>query len=287
MELQQLIHFQRVAQFNNMSRAAAELHITQPALSKSIAGLEEELGVKLFDRKGKKIVLNEIGEEVLAHTNRIEDECRMIRRIGREKQKSKELHLLVKAADQLIPDIVFRISEEHPEIRIIVNHYQAKNKPDIVISSSLQPYKGPNGLTVLKESFVLVVPAGHPLAKKDSVHLADLDGRALIVLSESIPLRNIVLYWLDKAGARVRFAYECDSCVMMREMINGGRGIGLVPSKTWSFPENDTIRVLPIEEDCYRYVEVMADPQKYEKETAFVYRTIVAYLEEFNKEVEN
>ena len=71
---------------------------------------------------------------------------------------------------------------------------------------------------------------------------------------------------------------------MMREMINNGRGRGLVPSKTWSFPENDKVRILPIEEDCYRYVEVIADPQKNEKEVSLVYRTIVSYLGEFNKE---
>ena len=109
MELQQLFHFQRAALLNNMSRAARELHITQPALSKSIAGLEEELGMQLFDRHGKKIVLNEAWEEILAHVNRIEAECEVIRRIAREKQPVKEVRLLVKAADQLIPDIVFQV----------------------------------------------------------------------------------------------------------------------------------------------------------------------------------
>ena len=165
-----------------------------------------------------------------------------------------------------------------------MSHYQSSVKPDIVISSSLHPYKGNNGLTVLKESFVLVVPADDPLSENSTVKLKDLDGRSLLVLSESIPLRKIVLYWLDKAGVRVRFAYECDTCVMMREMINTGHGIGLVPSKTWSFPGNNTIRILPIEDDCYRYVEVIADPQKNEKEVALVYRTIVSYLGEFNTE---
>ena len=283
MELQQFIHFQRAAQLNNMSRAAKELHITQPALSKSIAGLEEELGVQLFDRKGKKITLNENGKEILTHINRIEAECMDIRRIARERQLARDILILVKAADQLIPEIVFRLNGEHPEIRITVSHYQSHYEPDIVITSSLDRYEEPDGQTVLMEDFVVAVPRSHELAGRDSITLRDLDHEPLIMLSEGIPLREIEIYWLRKAGVQIAVSYECDSCVMMREMINNGRGIGLVPSKTWSFPYNQAVRVLPINgEGCYRYVNVICNPQRYEKEARLVYQSITSYLQGYN-----
>lgn len=65
MELQQLRYFVRVAQVESISKAAKSLHISQPALSKSIMRLEQELGCDLFDRTGKRIHLNEKGREFL------------------------------------------------------------------------------------------------------------------------------------------------------------------------------------------------------------------------------
>ena len=282
MELQQLIHFQRAAQLNNMSKAARELHITQPALSKSIAGLEEELGVQLFDRRGKKITLNDTGEEILSHVNRIEAECEAMRRTAFQKRPTREIRLLAKAADQLIPDIVFEINREHPEIHITVSHYQSHHEPDIVITSSLETYDQPDGMTVLKEDFVLVVPRDHFLAELESVTLQDLDREPLILLGDGIPLRDIEMYWLKKARVHISVSFECDSCVMMRELINNGKGIGLVPSRTWSFSYNPAIRILPITgEECYRYVNVICAPQRYEKEARLVYQSVTSYLKGF------
>lgn len=282
MELQQLFHFQKVALLNHMSKAAKELHITQPALSKSIASLEEELGVQLFDRKGKKISLNDTGKDVLEHVNHIETECAMIVRIGLEKRQARDIRILVQAADQLIPEIVFRIGREHPEIKIHVNHYQSHHEPDITITSSLEPYDQDDGKMVLKEEFVLVIPSDHPLADKPSVRLKDLDGEEMIVLAEGIPMREIVNHWLKSNGVRVKYAFECDSCVMMREMINNVRGIALVPSRTWSFSYNSRIRICPLEDPIFRYVNVILHPQKNEAEAKLVYHTVVSYLQGFD-----
>ena len=65
MELQQLKYFEVVAKYENMTRAAAELHIAQPAVSQSISRLEDELDTRLFDRKGKRISLNAQGRFLL------------------------------------------------------------------------------------------------------------------------------------------------------------------------------------------------------------------------------
>lgn len=74
MELTQLKYFKKVAQHQSVSMASDELHISQSALSRSIAKLEEELGVRLFDRNGKRIALNKDGESFLVDVNRILDD---------------------------------------------------------------------------------------------------------------------------------------------------------------------------------------------------------------------
>ena len=71
MELHQLKYFRKVAQYESVSKAAVDLHVSQSALSRSIAKLEEELQVDLFDRLGKKLVLNEEGARFLVDVNRI------------------------------------------------------------------------------------------------------------------------------------------------------------------------------------------------------------------------
>ena len=71
MELYWLKYFQTIARIGSVSRAAEQIHISQPALSKTLSQLEEELGVRLFDRVGRNIVLNRYGESFLKNTNEI------------------------------------------------------------------------------------------------------------------------------------------------------------------------------------------------------------------------
>ena len=83
MELTQLKYFRKVAQYQSVSKAANDLHVSQSALSRSVAKLEDELQVNLFDRMGKKLVLNEKGTRFLVDINRILDDIdSSVRAIG-------------------------------------------------------------------------------------------------------------------------------------------------------------------------------------------------------------
>lgn len=284
MDHQQLLNFQKVAELNNMSRAAEELHISQPAISKSIANLEKELSLSLFDRKGRQIALNAEGMKILEHVNNILAEFDEIHRFVMQKHELKTVHILAKAADQLLPKFVFEFNKNNPDINIQVAHYHAQQTPDIIVTSSLQEYDGTNGLTVVKEDFTLIAPATHPLAKAKSVSLADLKNEPMVFLSEGIPLRDIMIYWLKEAGVKPSFLYECDSCVMMREIINSGKGVGMVPSKTWSFPVNDDIAIIPIvDKNGYRFVNVECKSNTDSVAVTKVYRHLVSFLEKYNE----
>ena len=201
MERQQLINFQKAAQYNNMSRAAKELYISQPAISKSIAEMENELGVQLFDRRGKRIRLNETGRKVLVYVDQILAAYNQIFQLALQSQTEITINILAKAADQLVPEIVFRVHEKYPNMRLQVSHYRSPQVvPDIVITSSLEQYNGNDGMTVLKENFVLVVPADHELAKKKCIEFSQLDGLPMVMLAEGVPLREIILHWMKEAG---------------------------------------------------------------------------------------
>ena len=83
MEIHTLTYFKKVAELQHITRAAEELRVAQPSLSRTIAGLEAELGVRLFQRSGKNIRLNRSGEIVLHHTNRILRELQELREVAR------------------------------------------------------------------------------------------------------------------------------------------------------------------------------------------------------------
>ena len=80
MEITHLRYFKKTAELEHITKAAQELHVAQPSLSRTISMLEDELKVKLFNRKGKSIELNEYGIIVLNHTNRILKELEAIHR---------------------------------------------------------------------------------------------------------------------------------------------------------------------------------------------------------------
>ena len=78
MDIHSLIYFKKVAELQHFTRAAEELRVAQPSLSRTISALETELGVKLFDRVGKNVTLNRFGEILLRHTNAILQEMQDI-----------------------------------------------------------------------------------------------------------------------------------------------------------------------------------------------------------------
>lgn len=142
MELNQLRFFKTVAEYENFSEASNVVFVSQPALSKSIKNLEEELGLKLFDRIGKKIKLNEAGEVVLEHVNRILSEIDLLTE-NIDKLKSGN-NLSIASPDLtilmfIIPELCVRM----PELNINYDYkYQSnlfnllyKHDVDIVISN--------------------------------------------------------------------------------------------------------------------------------------------------------
>lgn len=279
MKHQQLKNFQKVAMLNNMNKAAEILHITQPALSKSIRKLEIDLGIELFDRKGKSILLNANGKRILEHVDVILREYDAIYQISENNRYKRTVKILVKAADQLMTDIIFILNEKSTNIRIIVSHYQDLNEADIIITSGLNEYDNEDGLTVMKERLLLVVPLSHPLAKKNEVNLCEVADYPTVILNEDMPLRNDVLYWYRSVNTEPKIVYECDTCAILREMIFRGKGISLVPEQSWIFDGESKVKKIPIKNpQCYRYVNVICRNLT-DKTVSRVYKYIVSSFE--------
>ena len=134
MEITHLRYFKKTAELEHITKAAQELHVAQPSLSRTISMLEDELKVKLFNRKGKSIELNEYGIIVLNHTNRILKELEAIHREIDDARENSVMNVTfsMNAASTLIPRLVRGFKEEHSDIRLHI----LQEGPSVNISSA-------------------------------------------------------------------------------------------------------------------------------------------------------
>jgi DNA-binding transcriptional LysR family regulator len=238
-DLLQLRYFQAVAHHQHVSRAAAELHVAQPALSRSIARLETELGVPLFDRHGRRVQLNRFGTMFLA---------RVARAIGELDQGRHELHdaagltegVVAIAAETLrtVTDLTARFLTGHPEVSL-----QLYQSPAPVMSAQLQAgevdlcvasqrLEGPalHSVELLSEEVLLAVPASHRLARRTHAEVGMLAGERFVTTRPGYWQRSLTDQLFAGSGIEPIIACEGDEPYAIRGLISAGAGIGLMPA---------------------------------------------------------
>ena len=239
MDLLQLRYFQAVAHHQHISRAAAELHIAQPALSKSIARLEAELGVPLFDRHGRRVQLNRFGAMFLA---------RAVRAVGELDRGRHELHdaagltqgVVAVAAETLrtLTGLTARFLAGHPDVSL-----QLYQSPAPVMSAQLQAgevdvclasqrLEGPalHSEELLSEEVLLAVPPTHRLARHSRVEVRALAGEPFVTTRPGYWQRVLADQLFASSGIEPTIVCEGDEPYAIRGLISAGIGIGLMPA---------------------------------------------------------
>lgn len=263
MDLHSLAYFKKVAELQHITRASEELHVAQPSLSRTISALEKELGVQLFERTGKNIVLNKYGMIVLHHTNNIMQELKDIEEelLDAQGETNRTVSLLLYAASKLIPRIVMDFKREYPTIRLqIVQEGLSKSQRedyDLALFATMQPSNNLHTVTLFEEDIVLALPESNPLAQKSSLHLSEVANEKFICLQQGKNLRTITDTYCKIAGFEPDVVLESDSPEMVRELIYAGIGISFIPSVTWQGMVTDNIVLVPISSpQCRRYINL-------------------------------
>ena len=240
-----LSYFQKTAELQHLTRAAEALHISQPSLSHTIKVLETELGVPLFSRSGRNIVLTRYGEILLRHTNRIMQELHGAQKELADTKESQKLTVTISlfAASMIIPAFLTRFRQEHPDIRfeILQQHnkpgQQNQNHVDLFLSSSINPIENDHSVTLLKEDIMLAMPDTDPHARKS--------------------LRTITDFYCRMAGFVPHVVLESDSPMTVREFIRAGLGVSFAPRITWHGVGGDHVALVPISSpSCSRYISL-------------------------------
>lgn len=241
MELRPLRSFIAAAEDGNISRAAQRLHVTQPALSRQIKGLEDELGVALLERGAHSFTLTPAGEVLLREGRVLLERADALEQRVRATAKAQTLRVgyspslsagilspAMEAFTQVHPkarvDLADLTSNEMVEglqkgaLDVIVTVPPAKDVPDI------------SWTTVQQQAWRVALPRQHPLVAKATLTPADLDNQRLVVYNqrEYPDYWSFISGWFKEQGINARVASECDGVTSLISAVEAGLGMALV-----------------------------------------------------------
>jgi LysR family transcriptional activator of glutamate synthase operon len=262
MELLQLKYFQVVARLEHMTRAAEELGVAQPALSQTIARLEAELGVSLFERVGRGIRLNQFGRVYVKRVERVFLELEQGQRelVSIVDGAQGQIDLAVGVATHLLPDLLGAFRRDHPGVRFRLSQHEvttmarqlSRGSYDLCLTSPPLVQEGLASVNLLTEDIRLAVPAWHALARREQIRLQEVAGEAFICLKPEHSLRQLTDSFCLQAGFRPQVVFESDEPSTIRGLIRAGMGIAFVPAVSWRGSVGSAMVEVAIEEPLCR-----------------------------------
>jgi len=210
MEMHQLRYVVAVSRAGNFSRAAEQCHVSQPSLSQQILKLEEELGERLFDRMKRAAKLTPHGEAFLPRAVKILEEVDAARREALDAHSLLRGRLIIGVlptiAPYLLPAVLVSFAEKFPGVEIVAHEdttaqllklAQAYEIDFALVSRPIQDQRM-EVKDLFSEELQLALPPGHPLTRKRTVRLADLEKEPFIVMKEGHCLGEQVLNFCDR-----------------------------------------------------------------------------------------
>ena len=261
LNISQLYSFIVVAQNENLSKAAGMLYVSQSALSKSIAKLEEELGVELFDRRGKKIVLNARGKRFLESSigilHEIETATQDLRSMA--SGEGYKLRIGCPGAGAKLCDCMTAFSMAHPGVSFEIDStieqldYVEMENFDMLVYPHGRQFEKLVGYPLAMERFCLAVPADHPFAKRNEVSADDLADASFVFIRQGSAGTEYCYRVCGAQAVRVKRQFFVTSHEMHRRLIHNGLGFGFVSESNRPFYEDDPgIALVPLADAAFQ-----------------------------------
>ncbi len=239
MDIRALHYFRTVAEFGSYSRGAEFLRISQPAVSRQIRKLEEDLGRPLFRRTGHGVALTEAGEMLQERAQMLfrglEQARAEIRSSRRGLSGTVSLALPSGAGQWLLPPLVARFRAEYPDVSLRVlggfsgalHEWLVRGRADIACVHDPLPQRGFRILPLVEEEVCLVGRPGSPELRKGHVRPADLARLRLILSSRANASRRLLEAWLE-GTTPPEPRIEVDDHAILRALLRGGAGFALL-----------------------------------------------------------
>jgi LysR family transcriptional regulator, carnitine catabolism transcriptional activator len=257
-EIRHIRSFLAVARHSNFTRAAEELHVSQSALTVQIQQLEEALGVRLFDRTRRRVILTEAGREVLPPLERIlvdtESVVSRTREISGLRRGIVTVAVLPSVAAGILSEVLRRFTSTHPGVAIQVHDVVAekvlelvrKEEVDFGVGTLSVPDRMLTAQPLFTDHLMVWLPVKHPLSSRASLTMAQVAQYRLILTGRDSGVRAMVESALRQARLRATPAYETNYVSTALSLVRAGFGIGILPERSETMGNSAGLMRLPI-----------------------------------------
>lgn len=241
MDLHQLKYFQKLATILHFTKTADELSLSQPALSRSISRLEQELGVPLFERKNRGLILNSYGEIFLLHVNRalwqIAEAKQEITNMINPDHGTISLAFIQPLGSSFVPNLIGAFQKQKPEIKFHLTQDTSKKilsqiesaEVDIGFCIAQEPIEGLSSLPIMNQELFLIVHKDHRLSGKDQVDLCEVADDPFVLYKPETSLHDMVEKLCRDAGFHPKMSFEAFEERTVAGLVGANFGVALVP----------------------------------------------------------
>lgn len=262
MELRQLRYFQAVAEELSYSRAAVRLNIVQPALSRAVRELEEELEARLLDRNRRTVKLTPAGAVLLRETGllfeRLEESLRRVRRTAAGEEGELRLGYIGPPTQTFLGPLLKEYRKKYPRVSVHLEERTPERVWEMVAKGRLsagltrpvlsQESRGLHTLLVNNEPLCAALPPGHPLGKMKTIPWRALAKEPLIILArrEGVGLHDAILAGCRDGEFEPRVAHSPSLIGTVLSYVEAADGIGIVPGSVTLMNVGEGVKFVPL-----------------------------------------
>ena len=255
MNLRDLQYLTAVADHEHFGKAARACNTSQPTLSMQLKKLEETLGVQLFERTNRQVMITPVGEEIAQRARRILREAEEIKAVAKTAQDPYagefRLGAFPTLAPYFLPQAVPAIRKKLPKLKLLLIEEKTESLVERLRAGTLDAAllalpvheDALETMHLFDDAFLLAVPRGHPLAKRNTIRQSDIADERLLLLEDGHCLRAQALEVCSMTGASENQEFRATSLETLRYMVASGVGITLIPEM--AMKKGDGIAYIP------------------------------------------
>lgn len=275
LELRQLLSFMEVAKYKSITKAAESLHISQPALSKSLIALEEELGMTLMIRTNKTSDLTDAGKVVLDYSQKmisLLDEMKItLSDVTNLARGEISMGLPPFIGSLFFPKVITKFHHTYPNINLNITEYGGAR-----VVKSVEDGEFELGVTVfpidetrfhvypiVEEEMRLLVHKDHRFVGRNSVSIKELKDEEIIFYHEEFSLHQILINHFHAAGFEPRILFKSSQWDLMSEMVAANLGITILPHSICNRVLHSDVRMINIKQKILWKLAVITKRDRY------------------------
>lgn len=240
MDIRDLQVFLAVTARLNFTRAAEDIHLSQPSVSVRIRQLERELGVKLFEQLGRRVTLTEAGRLLEPHARRVvtamDDACHAVEELQGLERGLVRLGASTTPGTYLVPAIIARFKKDHPQIEIRLSVKDTRRVEEGVLANDFDfGFVGGHLVSAEVEAtrwiideIQLVISPSHPFATRKQIRLRDLKGERFIFREAGSATQAAVSAALQDVSTQVERVLEADNPGVAKQAVQSGLGVAFI-----------------------------------------------------------